>query len=53
LRKTRLNDYEGNNNLVCYIEQVWVQVELETNTVLLTDITYPDLSNVWRKIYAN
>ncbi|ORX52569.1 hypothetical protein BCR36DRAFT_350030 [Piromyces finnis] len=46
LRRTRINkEGNNNNNLVCYIEQVWVQVELETNSVVLTDVTYPDLSN--------
>jgi len=45
LRKSILTEYDGNNNLVCYIEQIWVQVELETDTVILTNVTYPDLSN--------
>ncbi|ORX82127.1 hypothetical protein BCR32DRAFT_244381 [Anaeromyces robustus] len=45
LRRSRLSDNSNNNNLVCYIEQIWIQVELETETVLLTDVTYPDLSN--------
>jgi len=45
LRKARLTEYDGNNNLVCYIEQIWVQIELETDTVILTNVTYPDLSN--------
>jgi len=45
LRYSRLTDYDGNNNLVCYIEQIWVQVELETESVILEDVTYPDLSN--------